>query len=147
MQLVVSKIEERKLFNSLEFETVAAKFWTLIRGANNSDSNSITRESYIELLSRIYRVLAPLYRDAEMKVQISQEWIYDSRNCETMDQNLFTKFLFRIAHQWATSIDIDEYCELLNKVYLRIIHKKIVRENGRSDIALPQIQVTIDQEM
>jgi len=139
VQLVVSKIEERKLFSSLEFETVTSKFWTLIKGANNSDDKSITREAYTELLSRIYRVLAPLYRDAEMKVQIAQEWIYDSRNCEQMNQNLFTKFLFRIAHQWATSIDIDEYCELLNKVYLRIIHKKIVRASGRSDIALPQI--------
>lgn len=81
-----------------------------------------------------------------MKTQIQQEWIYDSHNADLMDQNLFTKFIFRIAHQWATSIDINEYCELLNKVYSRIIHKKIVRSSGRTDTALPHIQVTIDQE-
>jgi hypothetical protein len=75
-------------------------------------------------------VLAPLYREVEMKDQIAQEWIYDSHNSGSMDQNLFSKFIFRIAHQWATSIDIDEYCELLSKIYSRIVHKKIVRANG-----------------
>ena len=56
------------------------------------------------------------------------------------------KFIFRIAHQWATSIDINEYIELLNKVYDRIVHRSIVRSTGATDIAYPHIQVTIDQE-
>lgn len=54
-----------------------------------------------------------------------------------MDQNLFTKFLFRIAHQWCASIDLDEYCELLEKVFDRITARKIVRANGKVEIALP----------
>ena len=61
-----------------------------------------------------------------------------------MDQNLFTKFLFRIAHQWCASIDLDEYCELLERVFDRITARKIVRANGKVEIALPQIRVTID---
>jgi len=81
-----------------------------------------------------------------MKEQIAQEWIFDSQNAKMMDQNLFTKFIFRVAHQWATSIDLNEYCELLNKVYSRIIHKKVVRSNGRCDTAFPSIQVSINQD-
>ena len=61
-----------------------------------------------------------------------------------MDLNLFTKFLFRIAHHWCASIDLDEYCELLEKVFDRITARKIVRANGKAEIALPQIRVTID---
>ena len=83
-------------------------------------SDTISQKQYTELLSRIYRVLACLYRENEMKEQVSQEWIYDLRGATEMDQNLFTKFLFRIAHQWCASIDIDEYCELLEKVFDRI---------------------------
>jgi hypothetical protein len=63
-----------------------------------------------------------------------------------MDLNLFSKFLFRIAHQWCASIDLDEYCELLDKVFERITARKIVRTNGKIDIALPQIRVTVSQE-
>jgi hypothetical protein len=81
-----------------------------------------------------------------MKEQIAQEWIYDSHTSGSMDQNLFSKFIFRIAHQWATSIDIEEYCELLNKIYSRIVHKKIVRASGLTETAFPNIQVTIDQD-
>jgi hypothetical protein len=91
-------------------------------------------------------VLAPLYRDEEMRVQVAQEWVYDVHGCEEMDQNLFMKFLFRIAHQWATSIDILEYVELLTRVYERITHRKVARANGTTDTAYPHIQVTIDQE-
>lgn len=56
------------------------------------------------------------------------------------------KFIFRVAHQWATSIDINEYVELLEKIYQRIVHRNIVRSNGTVDTAYPHIQVTIDQD-
>lgn len=146
VQLVVSKAEERKLMAQTEFETVSTKFWTLVKSASPSDDKCISREQYTELLTRIYRVLAPLYRADEMKTQVTQEWFYDSHNGANMDQNLFMKFIFRVAHQWATSVDIQEYCELLEKVYSRIVHRKIVRSSGKTDIAYPQIQVTIDQD-
>jgi hypothetical protein len=81
-----------------EFETVCSKYWNLIKSHHNSDDNVINRSQYTELLSRIYRVLSPLYREAEMKQQVAQEWFYDSHNTDEMDQNLFSKFIFRIAH-------------------------------------------------
>lgn len=146
LQLVVSKAEERKLIAQTEFETVCTKYWALLKGQNPSDDNTICKDQYCELLTRIYRVLAPLYREDEMRAQVNQEWVYDSHNSNVMDQNLFMKFIFRIAHQWATAIDVCEYVELLEKVYQRIVHRKIVRCDGRVDVAYPHIQVTIDQE-
>jgi hypothetical protein len=146
LQLVVSKCEERKLIAQTEFETVCTKYWNLLKGQAPSDENTISKDQYCALLTRIYRVLAPLYRDAEMEAQVAQEWVYDSHNSNVMDQNLFMKFIFRIAHQWATSIDINEYIELLEKVYSRITHKVIVRSSGATQVAYPHIQVTIDQE-
>ena len=78
LQLAVSKCEERKLIAQTEFETVCTKFWNLLKGQNPPDQNTITKEQYTTLLTRMYRVLAPLYRDEEMKHQVASEWIYDS---------------------------------------------------------------------
>jgi hypothetical protein len=63
-----------------------------------------------------------------------------------MNLTMFQKMLFRIAHSWATHIDIDEYVELLNKVYDRITIKKVIRgDTGKVEVALPRIQVEIFQ--
>lgn len=40
---------------------------------------------------------------------------------------MFQKALFRVAHGWATHIDMDEYIEVLTKVYNRITIKKVIR--------------------
>ena len=63
-----------------------------------------------------------------------------------MNLAMFQKMLFRIAHCWATHVDIDEYCELLQYIYTRIIVKKIIRgETGETEIALPRIQIEMFQ--
>lgn len=85
LQLVVSKAEERKLIAQTEFETVCTKYWSLLKGQSPSDENSINKDQYCQLLTRIYRVLAPLYREEEMKAQVQQEWVYDSQNSNVMD--------------------------------------------------------------
>ena len=60
---------------------------------------------------------------------------------------MFTKTLFRVAHSWGTHIDVDEYVEILTKVYERITVKKVIRgQTGEVEIILPRIQVEILQE-
>jgi hypothetical protein len=49
-------------------------------------------------MKRVYKVLLPLYREAEMSKEIDQEWLQDSYNLGEMTYNLFSKLLFRIAH-------------------------------------------------
>ena len=44
-----------------------------------------------------------------------------------MNLIMFQKALFRVAHGWATHIDMDEYIEVLTKVYNRITIKKVIR--------------------
>ena len=64
-----------------------------------------------------------------------------------MNLIMFQKTLFRVAHAWATHIDLDEYIELLTKVYERITVKQVIRgATGETEIALPRIQVEIFQE-
>ena len=77
----------------------------------------------MELMKRIYKVLLPLYREEEMNREVAQEWINDARGQQSMNLIMFQKMLFRIAHSWATHIDIQEYIEVLNKIYDRIIIK------------------------
>ena len=101
----------------------------------------------MQMMKRIYKVLLPLYREEEINREVAQEWIHDARGQPAMNLCLFQKLLFRIAHGWGTHIDIDEYIELLNRVYERITIKKIIRgETGEIEIALPRIQVEIFQE-
>ena len=82
------------------------------------------------MVSRVYKVLLPLYRVKEMENEIEQEWVMDSRGQEELSFNLLTKVLFRIAHSWATNIDLDEYVELLSKIYDRIIIINQIASNG-----------------
>ena len=98
-------------------------------------------------MKRIYKVLLPLYRSEEMNREVSQEWIHDARGQKEMNLICFQKTLFRVAHSWGTHIDMDEYIEVLNKIYDRIIVKQIIRgDSGQVEIAIPRIQVEILQE-
>ena len=55
---------------------------------------------------------------------------------------MFTKLLFRIAHQWATHVDLEEYLELLNKIYARITVRRCVRAlDGSVEMCYPTIHV------
>jgi len=72
VQSVVSKFEERLLLHSEKFEAVCSKFWQMMNqseGSNNS-SETLSKSQYTHLHSRILKVLAPLYRDKEMTVEV-----------------------------------------------------------------------------
>ena len=52
--------------------------------------------------------------------------------------------LFRMAHGWATHIDLDEYVEVLEMVYERITMKQIMRgATGVQEMALARLEVNI----
>ena len=72
----------------------------------------------------IYKALLPLYREQEMSQEIEEEWLLDSRGQSSLTFQLLTKVLFRVAHEWCTHIDIDEYIEMLEKIYNRITYSK-----------------------
>ena len=57
-----------------------------------------------------------------------------------MNLTKFQKMLFRISHSWGSHIDMDEYIELLEKIYERITIKQVIRgENGKVETVLPRI--------
>lgn len=100
-------------------------------------------------MKRVYKVLLPLYRDAEMTKEIDQEWQQDSLGNDEMSLHLFTKLLFRIAHQWAVHIDLDEYLEILQKLYDRITVRRVIKaSDGSSCVCYPTIttQIIPDKE-
>lgn len=140
-----------------QFEAVCARFWQLMTQESITASvkdkskqrkkappkkDTICFDEYASLMTRVYRVLAPLYREQEVQVEVTQEWITDAAGCKEMSLGLFQKTLFRIAHQWGTHIDIEEYCTLLTKVFERITHKRVVRgKTGFSEDVLPSLIV------
>lgn len=55
---------------------------------------------------------------------------------------MIAKILFRIAHYWATNIDIDEYLDVLTKLYARITFKRVyLTESETLTSIYPRIQV------
>ena len=73
VQFAVAKAEDRKIMLNQQFETACAKYWFLMKGQAGADlsSDTISHKQYTELLSRIYRVLACLYRENEMREQVA----------------------------------------------------------------------------
>lgn len=99
------------------------------------------------MMKSIYRVLLPLYREVEMATEIDQEWQMDSTGQPELTLHLFTKLLFRVAHQWATHIDLEEYLELLNKIYARITIRRAVKAaDGTTVLCYPTVHCQIVTE-
>lgn len=81
-----------------------------------------------------------------MEKEIEEEWIFDSRNQESLDFTLFTKLLYRIAHHWCVHIDLDEYNDLLERIYDRISLKRVVSQDGNHRTVVPAILIEFTNE-
>jgi hypothetical protein len=77
----------------------------------------------------------------------------DSDGEEALNFDLFNKLLFRIAHSWATHVDLDEYLEILDKIYARITIRKVIKASDGSVVKcyptinceiLPELQDGVD---
>ena len=73
---LVGKIENKKYLKHAKFEEIVNRYWQLLRSEPDADltQNAITKAQYVGLMKRIYKVLLPLYRDAEMTSEIDNEW-------------------------------------------------------------------------
>jgi hypothetical protein len=79
----------------------------------DASKKTISQKQYMLLLNRIYKVLLPLYREAEIESELAHEWLLDSHGQSEISQVILGKILFRVAHWWSTNIDIDEYIDML----------------------------------
>ena len=143
---IASKVEARKIMGHGRFEECVNRYWQLLRIDPQCDLSkmTVTKGQYTGLMKRIYKVLLPIYREKEMAVEIEQEWLQDSAGHSELTLHLFTKALFKVAHQWATHVSVEEYCELLTKIYQRITCRKVMRARDSSAlIAMPTIQCEI----
>ena len=99
-------------------------------------------------MKRVYKVLLPLYREKEVVTEVTKQWKRDSTGLDEMSQTLFQKLLFTIAHYWCIHIDVEEYVEFLEKLYNRIIVKKIIRGADGTEVdLLPEIFCELTQEV
>lgn len=65
---------------SSQFEAIASKYWQLLhqsgktankKFSNGTNTQSLTKDQYCGLLKRIYKVLAPLYREPEVESEVN----------------------------------------------------------------------------
>lgn len=123
------KVECKKIMSHDGFNAIAARFWALLRASPsaNLERFTVNKSQYCNLMRLIYKVLMPVFREDEMKQEIEQEWIQDSHGHQELTFHLFKKSLFRIAHAWAVHISVEEYVELLTKIYHRITIRKVIK--------------------
>lgn len=77
-------------------------------------------------------------------MEVTKQWKRDATGLNEMTQICFQKLLFTIAHYWTIHIDIEEYVEFLQKLYDRLIVKKIIRgADGTEVLLLPEIYTEI----
>ena len=82
-----------------------------------------------------------------MSSEIAQEWLMDCRGQAEITQNILGKILYRVAHWWSTNVDLEEYLDLLQRIYDRITFKKAydTRTESVSD-HFPLIQVSFPND-
>ena len=90
-------------------------------------------------MSRVYRVLLPLYRVSEMDSALKDEWLNDCRGQSELSFQLFTKLIFRIAHQWCVHVDLDEYIDFLERLYSRITRLDVYKTELKTKTTLTPI--------
>lgn len=68
----------------------------------------------------------------------------DSSNHGALNLHLFSRLLFRIANQWAVHIDLEEYIEILEKIFERItVRKALSLADSSVKVCYPTIMVDV----
>ncbi|MCQ2816063.1 MAG: nucleoside monophosphate kinase [archaeon] len=113
------------------------KFWDLLP---HTLEGEISKESFILLFSKIYKVLLPIFNYSQIDKFVEGQWLIFSKEKETMPKKNFVKSLFNIAHMWTTHISKDEYEDFLSMLYKRLTKKRKIKKDG-IEIFKPFIKV------
>ena len=127
----------RNLHNLLE---IYKKFWGL---CPHTIEGEISRNSFIILFRKIYKVIIPIFNYNEIDNFIEGFYVQFSKGKQTLEEKSFNKAIFAFAHRWCVHVNKDEYEDFLLMIYSRITKIKKIYPDGRERYFNPSIKVTL----
>ena len=126
--------------NKDEFKQIYEKFWNLLPKTFEGD---ISKESFVCLLSKILKILLPLFNYSQIPKYCDGIWKRYVKGKPTMTLKIFEKVIFRLTHLLSVHVNHYEYEDTLNLIYDRITCIKKYSPNGEEKIFYPSIKITL----
>ena len=123
-----------------EFKRIYEKFWNLLPKTFEGD---ISKESFTCLLSKILKILLPLFNYKEIPKYCEGIWKRYVKGKPTMTLEIFEKIIFKLTHLLSVHVNYNEYEDTLNLIYDRITCIKKYSANGEEKIYYPSIKITL----
>ena len=123
-----------------EFETIYDKFWELLPKTFEGD---ISKESFVSLISKILKILLPLFNYGQIPKYADGIWTKYARGKPTMSREIFEKVIFKITHLLSVHVNSSEYKDTLNLIYDRITCIRKYYPNGEEKVYHPSIKITL----
>ena len=123
-----------------EFETIYDKFWDLLPKTFEGD---ISKESFISLISKILKILLPLFNHGQIPKYCEGIWIRLVRGRPTMTREIFEKVIFKLTHLMSVHVNSSEYKDTLDLIYDRITCIRKYYSTGEEKLFYPSIKVTL----
>ena len=116
------------------------KFWNLLP---QTFEGEITKASFISLLTKILKVLLPLFNYPQINKFSEGVWLKYTKGKNTMSREVFNKVIFKIAHLVSVNVNQFEYEDTLNLIYDRITCKRVYFANGEEKVFFPSIKISL----
>ena len=123
-----------------EFHQIYEKFWNLLPKTFEGD---ISKESFICLISKILKILLPLFNHSQIPKYCEGVWTKYVKGKPTMTQEIFNKVIFRLTHLLSVHVNHFEYEDTLNLIYDRITCIRHYSANGEEKVFYPSIKITL----
>ena len=123
-----------------EFETIYDKFWDLLPKTFEGD---ISKESFTSLISKILKILLPLFNHGQIPKYCEGIWIRLVRGRPTMTREIFEKVIFKLTHLMSVHVNSSEYKDTLDLIYDRITCIRKYYSTGEEKLFYPSIKVTL----
>ena len=123
-----------------EFEKIYDKFWDLLPKTFEGD---ISKESFISLISKILKILLPLFNHGQIPKYCEGIWIRLVRGRPTMTREIFEKVIFKLTHLMSVHVNSSEYKDTLDLIYDRITCIRKYYSTGEEKLFYPSIKVTL----
>ena len=121
-------------------EQIYDKFWKLLP---QTFEGEISKASFISLLTKILKVLLPLFNHPQINKFSEGIWLKHTKGKTTMSREVFNKVIFKITHLISVNVNQYEYEDTLNLIYDRITCIRKFYANGDEKVFYPSIKISL----
>lgn len=106
--------------DNYDFTELVKRIWNML---DKDQYMKITKLVFVNLFTKIYLFLLPIYNRKEIPNHVQNEFIYISNGSESISFNQLKESLFKLTHTWCTHVNKIEYTYFLKTIIERISKK------------------------